>query len=280
VYGLAYVLIPKQFASLQVELDRTLAPFMRGGDKEFPREKLAFDDATDALTRLHKTRIRYNPEGTLSLLDTGALSEAWYDLRTDRLKEHLSACALEWFEGTFAEIEPDFDTFVRLFTRFDAPDAMRKRYGRWLNPNGYWDWWELGGRFNGAITGERRPAAAEQTISSGPSRGRAVMGNVAAALGGSTGSQPAEIDVNVELVETLKVAAERKERHSVPTALVLPFGCCPDEYRWFDRVSWHEIKPGTRSFLRASPDADFECLVRAAYGEFVDRVAAGVAYHF
>src|SRR5262245_66002899 len=53
MYGLAYVLFPKQFASLQAELDRTLAPFMRGSEQDFPREKLAFYDATDALTRLH-----------------------------------------------------------------------------------------------------------------------------------------------------------------------------------------------------------------------------------
>jgi hypothetical protein len=278
MYGLAYVLIPKQFASLQAELDQAMAPFIRGGDKEFPREKLTFNDATNALTRLHGAKVRCDLDGTLSLPDTGA--DAWYDLRTDRLKEHLSSCALERFEGTFAEIEPDFDTFVRLFTRFDAPDPTTKRYGRWLNPNGYWDWWELGGRFNGVITGEPRPAAAEQTISSGPSRGRAVMGKLAEALGASTASRQAEIEVNVELVETLKAARERKDRHSLPTALVLPFGSCADEYRWFDRVGWHEIKPGTRKFLRAPPHADFEVLVRAAYWAFADHVAAGVAFHF
>src|SRR6185436_6295325 len=77
MYGLAYVLIPSQFASLQAELDRTLAPFMRGGEKEFPREKLAFDDATDALTRLHRTGFRYNPDGSLTWLDP---ADASYDL--------------------------------------------------------------------------------------------------------------------------------------------------------------------------------------------------------
>ena len=214
----------------------------------------------------------------MSLLDAG--TDAWYDLHTERLKQHLSACSLNEFEGKLAEIEPDFDAFVRLFTRFDAPDPTTKRYGRWLNPNGYWDWWELGGRFNGVITGEPRPAAAEQTISSGPSRGRAVMGKLAEALGASTASQQAEIEMNVELVETLKAARERKDRHSLPTALVLPFGSCADEYRWFDRVGWHEVKPGTWGILSAPPDADFDGLVRAAYECFVDHVAAGVAYHF
>jgi hypothetical protein len=190
------------------------------------------------------------------------------------------ACALDRFEGTFAEIEPDFDAFVRRFTRFDAPDTTTGRYGRWLNPNGFWDWWELGGRYNGTITGERRPAAAEQAISSGPSRGRLVLGNVAAALAGATASAEAEIEANVELVETLKAAAESNEKHGVPTALVLPIGSCADEVRWFDRVSWHEVKLGTRKFLGAPPDADFPALVRAAYARFPDHAAAGVAYHF
>jgi hypothetical protein len=38
---LAYVLVPRQFDSLQSELDRTLAAFKRGGEGDFPREKLA-----------------------------------------------------------------------------------------------------------------------------------------------------------------------------------------------------------------------------------------------
>ena len=96
----------------------------------------------------------------------------------------MTACRLAEFEGTFAEIEPDFDAFVSQFTIYRARDPSTSRYGRWLNPIGYWDWWELGGRFNGAITGERRPAGAEPMISSGPSTGRAMLGKVLTALGG------------------------------------------------------------------------------------------------
>jgi hypothetical protein len=277
MYGLAYVLIPSQFASLQAELDRTLAPFMRGGEQDFPREKLAFDDATDALTQLHRASFRYNPDGSLTWLDPADVS---YDLCLTSLEEHLAACALDEFEGTFAEIEPDFDAFVRRFTRFPAPDGTTGRYGCWLNPIGYWDWWELGGRFNGVITGERRPAAAEQAISSGPSRGRMVMGRLGAALGASEDGRQAEIEANVELVETLSAATERNERHSRPTALVLPIGTCADADRWLDNVEWHEIRPGTRRFLGASAGADYASLVRAAYARFAHHAAAGVAYHF
>ncbi len=66
MYGLAYVLLPHRFSSLQVELERTLAPFKRGDEAEFPREKLAFDDATESLTRLHHATVHFNADGSLS----------------------------------------------------------------------------------------------------------------------------------------------------------------------------------------------------------------------
>jgi hypothetical protein len=278
MYALAYVLIPQNFASLQAELDRTLAPFMRGGDDKFPRDKLAFDDATERLARLHRAAFRYDADGNLTWRDADAASS--FDLRLGVLAEHMAACQLDAFEGTFAEIEPDFDAFVRRFTDYNARDPMTARYGRWLNPIGYWDWWELGGRFNGAITGERHPAGAEPTISSGLNPGRAMLGNMAAALGAQAGSEKAEIEANVELVESLRRAAERNETHWLPTALVLPIGSCTDADRWFDRIGWHDIPAGTRAFLGATSNADFPALVRAVYDRFLDQAAASVAYHF
>ena len=278
MYGLAYVIIPARFESLQAELDRTLAPFRRGSEDLFPRERLAFEDATEELRLLHRRRFRYNPDGSVawSIADASAS----YDLSLTALSDHMKACRLDTFEGTFAEIEPDFDTFVQRFTRFARIDATTGRYGRWLNPIGYWDWWELGGRFNGAITGERHPAGAEPAISSGPSAGRTIVGNVAKALGARPSPGRSEIEMNVELVEGQKRAAERPEARGLPTAVVLPLGACADEDRWFDRVGWHEIRPGTRAALGAPADAGFEALVRAAYDKFAGHAVAGVAYHF
>jgi hypothetical protein len=279
MYGLAYVLVPSRFVSLQSELDQTLARFRRGGEDLFPRAKLTFDDATDSLRRLHRRKFQYNPDGSVRWLDSDAAASS-FDLRLLKLSEHMAACRLSEFEGTFAELEPDFDAFVRRFTDFDHRDPDTSRYGRWLNPVGHWDWWELGGRFNGAITCDRRPAGAEQIISSGPNRGRAILGNVVAALGGRAADEKAEIEANVELVASLKLAADRNDNHSLPTAVVLPMGCCTDEDRWFDRVEWHEVRPGTRAFLDVPAEADFPRLVRAAYDQFSELAAAGVAYHF
>lgn len=277
MYGLAYVLVPTRFHSLQEELDRSLAPFMRSGEDSFPREKLAFDDATDDLMRLHGTTIRYNPDASVTWSSVRDIS---HELCLLRLKEHMSACSLDQFEGTLAELEPDFDAFVRRFTRYEGRDPATGGYGRWLNPVGYWDWWELGGRFNGLITGERRPAAAKQAISSGSNRGRDVLASVVSAFAGTPSSEQAQIEANVELVATLRAAAESNERRAIPCALVLPTGSCAEEDRWLDEIEWHEIRPGTRRFLDALPDADFATLVRAAYGRFADHAAAGIAYHF
>ena len=186
-------------------------------------------------------------------------------LRVDRLSEHLAACRLDVFEGTFAEIEPDFDAFVSRFTAFRALDATTLRYGRWLNPIGYWDWWELGGRFNGAITGEPRPAASEHTISSGPSSGRALLTDILETLGGSEPDEKAQIETNVELLESLAERAEQRRDSRLPTAVVLPTDYCSDEDRWFDCVEWHDIKAATRTALGVSIDADFATLVSATY---------------
>src|SRR5438105_3788763 len=114
MFGLAYVFIPHTFGSLQSELDRALAPFKRGGDGEFPREKLAFDDASDRLARLHRIKFHHNPDGSF----TWPNREVSFDLRLSKLAEHLRACRLERFAGTFKEIEPDFDAFVRRFTDY------------------------------------------------------------------------------------------------------------------------------------------------------------------
>ena len=125
-----------------------------------------------------------------------------------------------------------------------------------------------------------RPAGAEQVISSGPSRGRAILGNVAAALGARAADERARSRPTWNWSQSIKLAVDRNGNHSLPTALVLPMGCCADEDRWFDNVGWHEIRLGTRAFLGAPADIGFRQLVRAAYDRFSGLAAAGVAYHF
>lgn len=283
MYGLAYVLMSAGFQSLQDELDSALAPFERGVEKDFPRDKLAFDDLTPSLRALHESTFEWRPRGSVRWKTVPPTKEAagmTFHLDLRRLDEHFAACNLDRFEGTFAEVEPDFDAFVAKFTDDNVRDPETGLYGRWLNPLGRWDWWELGGRFNGVIVGDPRPASSEQAISSGKNIGRAALGNIARALGGAPSSAEAEIEANVELVQTLRARAGEEGKQRGPTALVLPLGCGPDEARWFDSLGWRPIPQATRELLGASEDDDFKSLVGRAYERFADHAAAGVAYHF
>ena len=170
-----------------------------------------------------------------------------------------------------ADVEPDLDAFARRFTRWKERDARAGGYGRWLNPLGRWDWWELGGRFDGLVSGQRRPGAgADSMISSGPNRGRDLIGGVARAFGGEPSEVEAEIAANVR----------RGEEHAFPTAILLPVGACAPEFRWFDALGWRPIAPETKTLLSVPAEATFEESTTAAYERWADMAVAGVAYHF
>jgi hypothetical protein len=125
MFGLAYVFIPQRFESLQAELDRALAAFRRGGKDDLPRESLAFFDETERLARLHRSKFRYDPNGRFTELDRDVSLYLHYS----NVAQHLNACRLDRFEGTFAEIEPDFDKFVSEFTDCVDREPDTGRYG-------------------------------------------------------------------------------------------------------------------------------------------------------
>jgi hypothetical protein len=137
----------------------------------------------------------------------------------------------------FSEAEPDlatfFDRHVEGLERHPATGGC----GRWLNPPGRWDWWDLGRRFDGRITGERRPhGRAAGGVSSGPNRGRDVLENVHGALARALGSEPpVDVDVraddNVEMVSRLLEDARAGLDHAFPNAVLLPPGSVEDRLR-------------------------------------------------
>src|SRR5258706_14176763 len=108
MYGLVYVLVPSRFVTLQSDLDQTLARFRRGGDDAFPRAKLAFDDATEGLKRLHRTKFRYNSDHSVRWLDSDAASS--FELRLLKLSEHMLAYRLGGVAGAFAPPAPPLDS--------------------------------------------------------------------------------------------------------------------------------------------------------------------------
>ena len=180
MYGLAYVIIPTEFASLQAALDESLAPFRRGGVDNFPRDSLAFDDATDNLRRLHVAEVSMSCGNGLSLRWEDPEPPSDFDLDFGALRDFVRSNGAAW-SGRLSDVEPDFHAFARRFSRWKR-DPETGGYGQWLNPLGRWDWWELGGRFDGVVSGEKRAGAgSESMISSGPNRGRDLLGGVARA---------------------------------------------------------------------------------------------------
>ncbi len=275
MYGLTYVMLRLNFTSLQQELSLSLAPFQRGGDNRFSQSALAFEDATPSLRRLHSAAFEYN--GGAIAWDLGiAASSPMLDLAL--VIEHLNALGLDGFRGTFSEIEPDFDRFVVRFSHFRQRDSKTGKFGSWNNPLGRWDWWELGGRYNGVITGEKLPASGVGGFSSGPHSGRDTLQSVVEAFAGTTPDAEAWIEANVELASTLlsRLCAGEK---ALPAALVLPIGSAPDAARWLDGTGWHEISPATFSALGVSAAAPFADLVSTAYSRFAGHAVAAVAYH-
>jgi hypothetical protein len=276
VYGIAYVIVPTKFASLQRVLDEALAPFRRGGPDEFPREKLAFDDVTDEIRKFQRQTIVLRSEEGQVVLQSEDLPAGAWDF--EGLGQFLKSTGGPTWSGRLTDVEPDIDHFARRFTTWKARDALSGGYGEWLNPLGRWDWWELGGRFDGPVSGRKRSGAgSESMISSGPNRGRDLLGGVMRALTGDVPEVEAEIAANIDLVSSLLEAAQRGEDHAYPTVVVLPFGACPDAVRWFDALGWRPIPTETKALLSVPDDASFNEAATAAWERHADMA---VAYHF
>lgn len=279
MYGIAYVIIPTEFASLQGVLDEALAPFRRGGVGDLPHEPLAFDDVTEELRRLHRLPVTLTLEDGRVVLQTRALDIGDFDFVA--LHAFLVATDATSWTGRLSDVEPDFDAFVLRFTTWKTRDAQADGYGTWLNPLGRWDWWELGGRFDGLVSGQRRTGTgSESMISSGPSGGRDLLGGVVRALGGKPSEIEAEIAANIDIVSALLEAARRGEEHAFPTAVVLPVDACESAFRWFDALGWRPIPAETKAFLSVPADASFKKVATAAYQCHAHMAVAGIAYHF
>lgn len=246
-----------------------------------PDEWLTFHDETEHVRALHNANWVFTDHGRGGLRIEGG--EHWHlDFRA--IRAEMVSRGLQRWAVRFAETEPDLATFFDRYVEKLERHPITGGFGRWLSPLGRWDWWDLGGRFDGRIAGERRrhgrPAS---SVSSGPNRGRDVLGKVHDALERALGSEsPAEMDVraddNVEMVSSLLEDARSDLDHAFPNAILLPPGSVEDRLRWLR--SWPEIDPvDTLAFLGLSSAAPWKEAVIAAYERFPDHWAAGVSYH-
>jgi hypothetical protein len=144
-----------------------------------PDARLTFHDETEHVRALHTASWTFTDQGRDGLRIEG--SEHWQlDIRA--IKAEMAQRGLRRWTVRLSETKPDLATFFDRYVEGLERHPVTGGFGRWLNPLGRWDWWDLGGRFDGRITGEhRRHGRAASRITSGPNRGRDVLGNLEAA---------------------------------------------------------------------------------------------------
>jgi hypothetical protein len=283
MFSLAYAILPFADAAPAESIRASLAPFQRGQRGDVPDDWLTFHDQTEALRRAHETRFTLTTTPEYGLQITGYKAEHWF-VDGEKLRHEMQRRGLESWHVRFADTM-DLDTFFNLFCNHLERHPVTGGYGQWLNPLGRWDWWDLGGRFDGYIIGEPsgRGEYSASKISSGPSRGRLILSNIADRLEQALGQEPVPtIDVasdrNVELAATLLADIQSGREQSYPGALILPPGFVEEHLRWLD--CWPELRPVEAfSQLGLSRDASWPDVVKASYALFQDHWVAGIAYH-
>lgn len=284
MFQVAYVVLPFADTPPADAIRASLARFGRGRRGEVPDDWLAFRDETAALRCVHEARLTFTDYGKGGLQVEGADQALWY-VEVTKVHDEMRRRGLRRWSVRFADVM-DLHAFSDSFSIVLERHPVTSGYGRWLNPLGRWDWWDLGGRFDGHIIGEpeRGTGQGVAAVSSGESRGRSLLANLRDRFGAALGQAPAgEFDVlsnrNVELVATLLADAQAARENVYPGALVLPPGETENRLRWLG--TWPEPGPAEAFASLGLPSkAGWPAVVEAAYARFEDHWAAGVAYHF
>ena len=285
MFAVAYVILPFSDTQPAEAIGTSLARFQRGRRGDLPEKWLAFDDDTEALRRVYEAHLTFIEKDTGGLQIKGDEDVSWY-IDIGKLRKEMRRLARRHWSVRFADtmdLEEFFNRFGRNLERH--PDTGG--FGSWLNPLGRWDWWDLGGRFDGHIIGDRRRIAGRSVarVSSGANPGRSVLARLEDQLTEAFGQEPVptvdvRTDRNVELVATLLEDAQAGRDSAYPGSLVLPPGSVEDRMRWIG--TWPELGPVEGcAWLGLSSEVSWEAVVSAAYARFQqDHWAAGIAYHF
>jgi hypothetical protein len=281
MFALAYVILPFSDTPPAEAIRASLAPFQRGQRGDLPESWLSFADETEALLEAYEAQLTITTQGTGGMRIEGG--PAWH-ISTHKVRDEMQRLGLRRWSVRFADTM-DINEFYDRFSKGLERHPNTGAFGRWLNPLGRWDWWDLGGRFDGRIMGDQRPITARSVakLSSGANPGRIILTNIENRLAEALGQEPFEsldvqTDQNIELVATLFDDARSDRANAYPSSLLLPPGTLEDRLRWID--TWPDLRPQEAfAWLGLSSQADWEAIVRAVYARFEDHWAAGIAYH-
>jgi len=282
MFSLAYVILPVSDTLPAEAIRASLARFQRGRRGELPEAWVAFHDETDEIREAHEARFEFTDNGTRGMRIGG--DGDTFHIDTGKVREEMKRRGVRHWAVRFAD-EMGLDEFFDRFGSRSRRDPDTGAFGRWLNPLGKWDWWDLGGGFDGTILGERQTGEGRPVsmMSSGPGRGRTILGNIQNALSDALGQEPsAPVEVandrNIEMVATLLGDAREGRANAYPAAILLPPGAVEDRLRWLG--TWPELGPWESfAWLGLAPEAAWEDIVQAAYRRFRDHWAAAIAYH-
>ena len=283
MFSIAYVILPFTDTPPADAITASLARFQRGMRGDLPDDWLSFHDETEDLRSAHETRFMFTDHGKNGLRIEGGPEAYWY-INAESVRSEMRRSDMQRWQVRFADTM-DLDTFHTLFATPLERHPLTGDYGRWLNPLGRWDWWDLGGRFDGYIIGEPHRGEGRKfgQVSSGPNNGRAILSNLEDHLRTALGQGPVEAievgsDRNVELAETLLADLKAGRENACPGALVLPPGAVREHLRWLD--TWPERGPEEAfAGLGLLPEASWPEVVKACYSLFQDHWVAGIAYH-
>ena len=190
MFSLAYVILPFSDTLPADAIRASLAPFQRVQRGDLPENWLSFHDETEALLEDYEARLAITTLGNGGMRIEGG--PTWY-LSTKKVLDEMRHLGLRNWSVRFADTM-DIDEFYDRFGKGLDRHPNTGAFGRWLNPLGRWDWWDLGGRFDGCIMGDQRTRTGRGVarVSSGANPGRIILSNIEDRPAEALGQEPFE----------------------------------------------------------------------------------------
>lgn len=129
-----------------------LAPFQENNMGDCPNEYLKFNDEEDD----YKKRYETESVSCVKTIDGGLYSK-WDNKFKVQTTDFFEQNEFEYPEGSeeiavpFTQNYASFEQFMDDHCGYSERDKTQGRYGYWENPNAKWDWYALGGRWQGML---------------------------------------------------------------------------------------------------------------------------------